>query len=49
MTPIATEAVRRNELSRGAMCGRLRIGKDFLHIAGLVGAAMCVRPFARLT
>jgi len=24
-----------------AMCGRLRIGKDFLHVAGLVGAAMC--------
>jgi hypothetical protein len=26
---------------KGAMCGRLRIGKDFLHAAGLVGAAMC--------
>jgi hypothetical protein len=24
-----------------AMCGRLRIGKDFLHAARLVGAAMC--------
>jgi hypothetical protein len=24
-----------------AMCGRLRIGKDFLHVASLVGAAMC--------
>jgi hypothetical protein len=24
-----------------AMCGRLRIGKDFLHAADLVGAAMC--------
>jgi hypothetical protein len=24
-----------------AMCGRLRVGKDFLHIADLVGAAMC--------
>jgi hypothetical protein len=23
------------------MCGRLRIGKDFFHAAGLVGAAMC--------
>jgi hypothetical protein len=23
------------------MCGRLRVGKDFLHVAGLVGAAMC--------
>ena len=31
-------------LARGlksAMCGRLRVGKDFLHVAGLVGAAMC--------
>ena len=24
-----------------AACGRLRVGKDFLHVAGLVGAAMC--------
>jgi hypothetical protein len=24
-----------------AMCGRLSVGKDFLHVAGLVGAAMC--------
>jgi hypothetical protein len=24
-----------------AMCGRLRVGKDNLHVAGLVGAAMC--------
>jgi len=23
------------------MCGRLRVGKDFLHGAHLVGAAMC--------
>jgi hypothetical protein len=28
-----------------AMCGRLRVGKDFLHVAGLVGAP-CVRPLA---
>jgi hypothetical protein len=26
---------------KGAMCGRLRVGKDFLHAADLVGAAMC--------
>ena len=26
---------------RSAMCGRLRVGKDFLHVAGLVGADMC--------
>ncbi len=25
----------------GAMCGRLRVGKRNLHVAGLVGAAMC--------
>ena len=24
-----------------AMCGRLRVGKRYLHVAGLVGAAMC--------
>ena len=23
------------------MCGRLRVGKSFLHVAGLVSAAMC--------
>jgi hypothetical protein len=26
---------------RWAMCGRLRVGKGNLHVAGLVGAAMC--------
>jgi hypothetical protein len=26
---------------KGAMCGRLRVGKRNLHVAGLVGAAMC--------
>jgi len=29
--PKADELLRANELSRRAMCGRLRIGKDFLH------------------
>lgn len=24
-----------------AMCGRLRVGKKNLHVAGMVGAAMC--------
>jgi hypothetical protein len=24
-----------------AMCGRLRVGKDNLHVAAVVGAAMC--------
>jgi len=23
------------------VCGRLRVGKENLHVAGLVGAAMC--------
>jgi hypothetical protein len=27
--------------SQWAMCGRLRVGKENLHVAGLVGAAMC--------
>jgi hypothetical protein len=26
---------------RWAMCGRLRVGKENLHVAALVGAAMC--------
>ena len=26
---------------RRAMCGRLQVGKENLHVAGLVGAAMC--------
>ena len=26
---------------RCAMCGRLRVGKEKLYVAGLVGAAMC--------
>jgi polar amino acid transport system ATP-binding protein len=31
-----------NEVLRGAMCGRLRVGKSFSsHFAALVGAAMC--------
>src|SRR6476620_3259383 len=29
------------DLSRSAMCGRLRVGKENLHGASLVGAAMC--------
>ena len=32
------------DISRGplrAMCGRLQVGKENLHVAGLVGAAMC--------
>src|SRR5437660_12315268 len=41
LPPIATELVHRNELTRSAMCGRLRVGKAFLHVCRLVGAAMC--------
>jgi hypothetical protein len=29
------------EGQKGAMCGRLRVVKDNLHVAPLVGAAMC--------
>jgi transposase len=28
-------------VAKGAMCGRLRVGKQNLHVARLVGAAMC--------
>ena len=28
-------------LAHGPMCGRLQVGKENLHVAGLVGAAMC--------
>jgi hypothetical protein len=29
------------EFRVGAMCGRLRVGKSFLHVPQVVGAAMC--------
>jgi hypothetical protein len=32
---------RECEMTRGAMCGRLQVGKENLHVAGFVGAAMC--------
>src|SRR5262245_21509747 len=32
-----------------AMCGRLRVGKENLHVALLVGAAMCSAYLARFT
>jgi hypothetical protein len=38
----ATALLRRREMTRCAMCGRLRFGKSFLHgFAALVVAAMC--------
>jgi hypothetical protein len=37
----ATEIAWRCNMSRWAMCGRLRVGKENLHVAALVGAAMC--------
>ena len=41
-TAKATELLRRREMTRCAMCGRLRFGKSFLHgFAALVVAAMC--------
>ena len=41
LPPIATELLHCDEPPVWAMCGRLRVGKDNLHVAGLVGAAMC--------
>ena len=35
--------MRRNELPLSAMCGRLRVGKEKLHVAGLIGAAVAAR------
>ena len=40
-TPDATKLLRSSEMTRCAMCGRLRVGKGKLHVALLVGAAMC--------
>jgi hypothetical protein len=34
---------------RCAMCGRLRVGKENLHVALLVGAAMCSAYLVRFT
>jgi hypothetical protein len=39
--PIADQIPRRSDLTLRAMCGRLQVGKENLHVAGLVGAAMC--------
>ena len=41
LCPIATKFRSAGEMTRCAMCGRLRVGKSFLHVAGLVSAAMC--------
>jgi hypothetical protein len=40
-TPESGNSLALQYLSQGAMCGRLRVGKENLHVAGLVGAAMC--------
>jgi hypothetical protein len=40
-TPVNGHRQSRSACRKSAMCGRLRIGKDFLHAADLVGAAMC--------
>jgi hypothetical protein len=41
--PIREADIAQRGLARqkSAMCGRLRVGKDFLHARRLVGAAMC--------
>jgi hypothetical protein len=38
---ITDDLLHRNILLLGAMCGRLRVGKENLHVASLVGATMC--------
>jgi hypothetical protein len=38
---IPDELLHCREPSGRAMCGRLRVGKENLHVAGRVGAAMC--------
>jgi hypothetical protein len=45
MPPIATELVLRNERSRCAMCGRLRVGKAFIHV---LQAGRCSHVFGLL-
>ena len=39
--PIADTKADTIGAAERAMCGRLRVGKENLHVAGLVGAAMC--------
>jgi hypothetical protein len=39
--PISDRRVEIPDQQLRAMCGRLRVGKEKLHVAGLVGAAMC--------
>ena len=39
--PESCRGCRRPGRQFRAMCGRLRVGKENLHVAGLVGAAMC--------
>jgi hypothetical protein len=40
-TPESGHSQRKSKCPLWAMCGRLRVGKNFLHVAALVGAAMC--------
>ena len=39
--PTPDVSLQGNEPTLRAMCGRLQVGKENLHVAGLVGAAMC--------
>src|SRR5262245_31571111 len=41
LAPTAAVMLQCHDRSKSAMCGRLRVGKDFLHARRLVGAAMC--------
>jgi hypothetical protein len=49
MPSMATESVRRNEPTRGAMCGRLRVDKDFLHVCSIGRCSHVFGLWMRLT
>ena len=42
--PDKDQIQQRSEMSRWAMCGRLRVGKENRHVAGLWSVQPCVRP-----
>jgi hypothetical protein len=44
LPPIPAESLQSSETTRCAMCGRLRVGKENLHVAELGRVQPCVRP-----
>src|SRR6266436_610103 len=43
-TPISRQFPSRSACPKGAMCGRLRVGKSFLHVLQHWSVQPCVRP-----